>query len=111
MESLGDRLVQCPLDAIETVNGTPFLGGANREARRFNRALSRLPELGCSDAHILDAVGKGYTLFPGETAEELRQAILRGDTVALANAYTIGEFMNYVHFWLRASVARGGPAW
>ncbi|GEM_PF-6061866 len=70
-----------------------------------------LPELGCSDAHILNAVGKGYTLFPGETVAELRHAIVSGQTVALANAYTIGELMNYVHFWVRASVARGGPAW
>ena len=111
MESVGELVATLPFDAIETVNGTPFLGGANREAQRFNRAHGRRTELGNSDAHIVEAIGKGYTVFPGETIGDLRDAVLSGETVALEYRYTIAELMAYLQHWMRTSVARGGPAW
>lgn len=111
MESVGELIATLPFDAVETINATPFLSGANREAQRYNRAHANRPELASSDAHILDAVGKGYTVFPGETAGDLRRAILAGETVALQQRYAVGELIAYLQFWVRTSVARGGPAW
>ena len=35
---------------------------------------------GGSDAHVLEAVGKGYTVFRGVSAEDLRTSILNFET-------------------------------
>jgi len=111
MESVGILVASLPFDAIEVINGTPFLGGANREAASFNRSTVHLPAFGCSDAHILDAIGKGYTVFPGETANDLRCAMHNGETVALSQRYTPAELMTYLQHWLRMSADQGTPAW
>ncbi len=100
MLGLGTLVRDLELDAIEMVNATPFLGVANRRAARFNRATTRLPEVGNSDSHILAAVGKGYTTFPGTTAQELYTALRTGQTEAGARAYTTGELLAYLRFWL-----------
>jgi hypothetical protein len=65
-------------DGIELTNGTPAGHGA-RKTKRLNRSLG-LAEAGGSDAHFLEAVGAGYTEFPGRTASDLRQAILARTT-------------------------------
>lgn len=62
-------------DGIELTNGTPAGRNGARKAKALNLSLS-LAEAGGSDAHFLEAVGAGYTAFPGRTAEDLRQAIL-----------------------------------
>lgn len=111
MESVGELIATLPFDAVEVMNGTPFLGGANREAARFNREHANRTEVASSDAHILEAVGKGYTVFPGETVDDLRRAILAGETVALQQRYAVGELMAYLNYWMRASLARRAPAW
>jgi predicted metal-dependent phosphoesterase TrpH len=111
MESVGQLVETLPFDAIEVINATPFLGGANRAAQRCNRELTKLPELACSDGHILEAVGKGFTIFPGESADDLRRAIRGGTTLPQAIPYTPAELLHYMNFWLRTSLARRGPAW
>lgn len=111
MESIGALAAVLPFDAIEVVNGTPFLGRANLRARRFNQTQVRRAETGASDAHILDAIGKGYTLFPGETAADLRRALLTGATAARLRSYHRSELLHYAQFWLRLSLARRAPAW
>lgn len=101
MLGLGALVCDLDLDAIETINATPFLGQANRRAARFNTALTRLPAVGASDAHILAAIGKGFTTFPGKTALDLRAAMCSGQTAAGARVYTAGELLTYLRFWLR----------
>jgi predicted metal-dependent phosphoesterase TrpH len=64
-----------PLDGIELYNPSP----ANRAARARVRQLNEqwgLAATGGSDAHFWQHVGASYTLFPGNTPEDLRQAIL-----------------------------------
>jgi hypothetical protein len=39
-----------------------------------------LAKIGSSDAHATEAIGAGWTTFPGRTAEELREAILERTT-------------------------------
>ena len=43
--------------------------------------------MGNSDAHILDAIGRAYTAFPGRTAADLRLAIERRRTRAHRRRY------------------------
>lgn len=69
------------LDGIETINTT--LAGliSNAKAKRFSQR-HRLAETGGSDAHFLITVGSGLTLFPGQSAEELRRSLLERTTRA-----------------------------
>ena len=111
MESVGALMATLPFDAVEVVNGTPFLGPANRRAQCSNRGATRRAEVGSSDAHILPAIGKGYTRFSGRTAGELRQTILQGRTVAWSRPYSASDLAAYLRFWLGVSLERGQPAW
>jgi len=61
-------------DAIETFNPTSL--GRPWHARVTSFADDhRLAHVGNSDAHALDAIGSGWTTFPGSGAEALRRAI------------------------------------
>jgi len=66
-------------DAIEAFNpttlGRPWHGRVVRFAEE-----NRLATIGNSDAHALEAIGSGYSTFPGRTGDELRAAILAGTT-------------------------------
>jgi predicted metal-dependent phosphoesterase TrpH len=62
-------------DGLETFNpttlGRPWHGRVVRFAAENGLAM-----VGNSDAHVADAIGGGWSTFPGRTAEELRTAIL-----------------------------------
>lgn len=61
-------------DAIETFNPTSL--GKPWHARVTQFADEHLlAHVGNSDAHALDAVGSGWTTFPGSSADDLRRAI------------------------------------
>jgi predicted metal-dependent phosphoesterase TrpH len=66
-------------DGLETFNpttlGRPWHGRVLRFAD--DHGLARI---GNSDAHAAEAVGVGYTTFPGRTAEDLRRAIVERRT-------------------------------
>lgn len=66
-------------DAIEAFNptalGRPWHGRVVAFAERHGLAT-----VGDSDAHALEAIGTGWTTFPGRTAADLRQAIADGTT-------------------------------
>jgi predicted metal-dependent phosphoesterase TrpH len=110
MQGVGRLLRQVAFDAVEAINGTPCLQVANLKARRFNRRYCQLPELGGSDAHILGAIGKSHTLFPGRTADDLRRAILSRRVVAATAWYRPADLVAYAAFWVRVSRAHGAPA-
>lgn len=107
MVGLGPLLGDLELDAIETFNATPFLRRANERAVRHNITTARLAALGNSDGHIAAAVGKGYTIFPGKTALQLRSAILEGQTAARKQKYHLHELCAYLRFWLRVRDGAG----
>jgi predicted metal-dependent phosphoesterase TrpH len=65
-------------DAIEIFNPSGAGWSRNRQRRALNAGTLRLPELGNSDAHILDAIGSAYTRFEGHTADDYRRAVLAG---------------------------------
>ncbi|HET8786236.1 MAG TPA: PHP-associated domain-containing protein [Candidatus Limnocylindrales bacterium] len=66
-------------DALETFNPTALGRPWHDRVVRFadQQGLARI---GNSDAHALDAVGAGWTAFPGRTATDLRAAIERSAT-------------------------------
>ncbi|HEX6820391.1 MAG TPA: CehA/McbA family metallohydrolase [Ktedonobacterales bacterium] len=68
-----------PLDAIELYNPSPANARARAEVATLNNSW-RLATTGGSDAHFWQHIGAGFTLFPGGTAEDLRQALLAGTT-------------------------------
>jgi hypothetical protein len=57
-------------------------------------------ELGCSDAHIVDAVGRAFTEFPGKTPADLRKAIETAQTRAGRRRYRAVGLMRYAAWGL-----------
>jgi predicted metal-dependent phosphoesterase TrpH len=109
-EGVGRLVRHVAFDAIEVINGTPCLQLANLLARRFNDRYTRLPEIGASDAHILPAIGKSYTLFPGARAADLRRALERGSVMAARGWYRPAELVAYAAFYMRLTRAQRATA-
>ena len=66
-------------DALETFNPTSLGRPRHQAVVRF-AAEHGLSQVGNSDAHALEAVGIGWTSFPGHTEADLRAAIAAGTT-------------------------------
>ena len=100
VQGIGRRFADLPFDAVEVENSTPFMYVANYLAKRHNRRSGGLPVVGNSDAHIVEAIGKSFTRFPGSSAADLRLAIERHRTTAHASSYASHELLAYARFWL-----------
>jgi len=85
---------------VEVLNATPTLGAENLRAAFVNRTMLLKSETGSSDAHILEAIGKGYTVFEGKTAKELREALRHHQTQALYDKWTIFALFKYLFFFI-----------
>ena len=103
MQGVGRHIGTLPFDGVEIDNSTPFMNWANFLARRYNRRGQRLAEIGSSDAHIVEAIGKSYTSFAGVTAADLRLAIKQRRTAARRNRYSARELIAYGGFWLEST--------
>src|SRR6266851_1775395 len=68
-------------------------------ARRLNMGLGAA-ETGGSDAHIVDAVGRAFTEFPGKTPAALRKAIELGETSAGRRRYRAVGLVRYAAWGL-----------
>jgi predicted metal-dependent phosphoesterase TrpH len=99
VHGVGWLAAELDFDAIEVENATPGFYLLNQLAHRLNVGLGSSP-VGSSDAHILDAVGRAYTEFPGKTPEALRAAIEGGDTVARRRRYKALGLMRYAAWGL-----------
>src|ERR1700737_2214759 len=99
VHGVGWLAAELEFDAIEVENATPGFYVFNQMAHRLNLGLGGA-ELGSSDAHILDAVGRAYTEFPGKTPEALREAILSGTTAARRRRYRALGLMRYAAWGL-----------
>lgn len=89
---------------IEIVNATPTLGAENLRAAFVNRTLLFKAETGSSDAHIVEAIGKGYTLFEGKTAIKLRQALLHQQTQAMNDKWNFYALTRYFFFFIPVGI-------
>lgn len=87
-------------DGVEIVNATPTLNSENLRASALNKSILGLADTGSSDAHILEAIGRGYTLFEGETAKDLKRAILRRQTQAMHSGWTVLALIKYLFFFI-----------
>lgn len=88
------------IDGIEVINATPTLKTINRSARFINDSLILKAETGSSDAHILQAIGKAYTVFEGSSAQELYDALKNGQTRAMDGKWNIWALLRYLFFFL-----------
>lgn len=107
MDGIGSKKLfdlRFDLDGVETVNATPTLIDENIGVTAMNRAVLRLSELGASDAHILEAIGMGYTAFQGQTAGDFRQAVLTRQTQAIYGHWTILALIKYLFFFIPVGV-------
>jgi len=87
------------IDAVEIVNATPTLADENLAASILNKTLLFNAEVGGSDAHILEAIGMGYTLFEGKTARDFRQAVLEHQTRAMYQNWSYLGLVKYGFFY------------
>jgi predicted metal-dependent phosphoesterase TrpH len=99
VHGVGWLAAELDFDAIEIENATPGFYFFNQLARRMNMGLGAA-ELGGSDAHILDAVGRAYTGFSGRSAQALRTAIENGRTSAGRMRYRPMGLMRYAAWGL-----------
>ena len=99
VHGVGWLAAELDFDAIEVENATPGFYLFNQLARRMNAGLGAA-ELGGSDAHILDAVGRAYTEFSGKTGKALRTAIEGGKTAAGRRRYRAVGLMRYAAWGL-----------
>jgi predicted metal-dependent phosphoesterase TrpH len=65
-------------DAVELASANPTTRLYLEKARRFNTETARLPSVGASDAHFVQAVGSAHTRFAGRGAADLRTAFSTG---------------------------------
>jgi predicted metal-dependent phosphoesterase TrpH len=97
--SVMNRLLRQPElhpDGIETLNGS-FAGiGSSRIAMALARSVYHWAETGGSDAHTTTAIGCARTLFPGRTAQDLRQAILECQTAPEGSYWQAREYVAFV---------------
>ena len=96
LKSLGDRISHVAFQAMEVYNSSPYLVLANRLAAKAFLAGQGIAATGGSDAHVLKAVGNGYTLFRGETAEDVRHSIEELETCARAAKGGLSVALRYM---------------
>jgi predicted metal-dependent phosphoesterase TrpH len=99
VHGVGWLAAELAFDAVEIENATPGFYVFNQMARRLKMGLGAA-ELGGSDAHILDAVGRAFTEFPGRTPLALRAAIETGITAARRRRYRAVGLMRYAAWGL-----------
>lgn len=85
LNSFAEAFNELAFHALEVYNSLPFLSFANRVAARTLTGGQGFAAVGGSDAHVLQAVGKGATVFRGETAEDLKRSIAALETRAEAS--------------------------
>jgi predicted metal-dependent phosphoesterase TrpH len=86
--------VELDFDGIEVETSTPGFYVFNQMAHRLCMASGRA-QLGNSDAHILDAIGRAYTTFHGRTPRALRAAVETGRTQAHRERYRAVGLVRY----------------
>ncbi len=99
VHGVGWLAAELDFDAVEVENATPGFYLVNQLAHRLNLGLGAA-EIGSSDAHILDAVGRAFTEFPGKTPEALRAAVESATTVARRRRYRPVGLVRYAAWGL-----------
>ena len=83
-------------DGVEVANSTPMMLAGNPRARKYWRAnRDRLAATGGSDAHMLTVIGTSRTLFPGQTAQDLRDALESRTTIGYGPTFNPARMFFY----------------
>jgi predicted metal-dependent phosphoesterase TrpH len=99
IHGIGWLAAELDFDAVEVENSTPGLGLANVLARRLADGSGQATT-GSSDAHILEAIGKSATAFPGRSPAALRSAIEKGTTRPVRSRYEVSALLRYLAWGL-----------
>jgi len=91
--SLGKKIHNLKLDGVEVFNAYHRDAYSNLMAQTLSPA--KLARLGSSDAHSIDMIGNGYTIFEGRTSEELRKSILNRKTLFGGRKTPLSECMSW----------------
>lgn len=104
----GAAIQDAAFHALEVYNSIPYLVWANRVAAKMFTGGHGIAATGGSDAHVLQGIGTGVTVFRGATAEDLRHSIDNLEThaetgrgglsVALRYAFNIPKIRRQ-HAW------------
>jgi len=89
---------EAAIDAVEIHNAGTMTPGANRLAPRLAARLG-MPVTGGSDGHSLEAIGRGWTRFPGSTADDLRAALLQGKTAGGGGSWPLADYLRLLPHW------------
>lgn len=95
LKSLGKRVTDVAFQALEVYNSSPYLIIANKLAAKAFAGGQGWAATGGSDAHVLKAIGKGYTTFRGTTAADLKAGIENLDTRACATRGGMSVALRY----------------
>jgi predicted metal-dependent phosphoesterase TrpH len=99
IHGVGWKAMEVDFDAIEVENATPGLYLFNQMAYRLKEE-TLLAGVGGSDAHILDAIGRACTSFPGQGEDDLRRAVIRARTAAERTRYRAMGLVRYMAWGL-----------
>ncbi len=102
-EALRNSNVRQVLRGIETFNAGLVYQETNARAELMAQQLP-LAKTGSSDAHLIWQIGQGATLFQGNTASDLREAILHCQTTPWISRET--KAIGLVLSWLRGYLLR-----
>ncbi len=91
--SLGKKICYLKLDGVEVFNAYHRDAYSNPMAQIFSP--DKAAKLGSSDAHSIDMIGNGYTIFEGRTSEELRRSILKRKTYFGGRRTPLSECMSW----------------
>jgi predicted metal-dependent phosphoesterase TrpH len=91
------------LVGIEACNGGLVYTRSSIRTQQIADALP-LAHVGSSDAHILRMIGKAQTWFPGNSAKDLYQALIKQRTIAIKESGLDGK--KIVSQWLPAYILR-----
>ena len=97
VKGFGAALNELAFHALEVYNSMPFLVWANRAAADVFTGGQGIAATGGSDAHVLQGVGKGYTVFRGSTATELRASLDALETRAETGRGGLGIALRYAY--------------
>ncbi len=85
-------LLEMNLDAVEVFNAGAMTPGNNVLARWMMRGLD-IPVVGNSDAHTLNAIGRGLTRFKGCKATDFRSALAQHQTAAEGIRWQLTDYL------------------
>lgn len=84
-------LMDLDFDAIEVINNSSTFALISNAIASLANVSIGLPQLGVSDAHVSEFIGKGYTEFIGKNAYDLKAQIKEKKVTAHFNHYSLPE--------------------